>query len=554
MKKNKATPLFTILFMLTACNGISVSEELDEIDSLIAKEQYDSACIIHSGINVDCLTGEDQAHYCLLATQLGYLTNHPLPSDSLIDLALSYYNNLGNNKKRADAYYYKSVRAEESGNYPKAILYGKEAERLAMNTDDTRLQYKIAENLAYINGLCSNNLLQLQYAKKALAMAQKIQNKNWIAYSYNRISFAFANFNQYDSAFYYIERTIPFIKYVKDSDKAVFLMNIGLLYKDSNHQKAIDLFEKALEYDELPLAIEHLADVYYADGNKEKAYHLWKKALTINGEADFEKDNLIHSIISYDLEKGKIEEVSKNIDEIINIKDSILNKLKNDTIKDLQLRFDHEIAMHEAERKLLTTQRLLMGYAIILISLIFYIYYRKQREEARQRDYQDQLFAFTTEVKQLTGFRDQALAQIDELQQCKDQDCKKISQLEEDVDCAEKAIKKLNKNIKKLLDDDAADLREGKILYDQIVEGTTISKWNHKKQEQFNKYYGAIHYDTYNKLRKVKRATKLSAHNLFYLIIKEMGKDDSEIRRILGISQEGLRSLRNRTKPLSLDE
>ena len=90
------------------------------------------------------------------------------------------------------------------------------------------------------------------------------------------------------------------------------------------------------------------------------------------------------------------------------------------------------------------------------------------------------------------------------------------------------------------------------MLYDQIMEGKTALYWSHKEEEYFNKYYAATHYQSFNRLRKVKRATKLSAHNLFYLILKDMGKSDDEVRRIMTLSPEGLRSIRSRTKPLSL--
>ena len=544
--------LFAILLMLTACDGTRVSEKLDQIDSLIAKDQIDSAYVIHNSLNEADMLPEEQAHYYLLATQLGYATNHPLPSDSLLDIALTYYNNVGNNKKLADAYYYKSVRAEVIDNdYPQAILYGKEAEHLAMKTEDVRLQFKIAESLAFLNAFSGNNLLELQYAKKALALAQKVKNKNWIAHSYNRISFAFANLNQNDSAYYYIEKTVPYIKYIEDFNKMAFLTNIGLLYKDKDPEKAKEYFEEALTYEELPLTLEHLADVYYAEGNKEKAYSLWKKALTRTGGVGYDKDNLIHSIISYDLECGNIDDASKNVDEIINIKDSILNKLKNDTIKDLQLRFDHEVAMHEADKKLLSTQRLLLGSAFILVLMAFYIFYRKKKEEARQREHQDQLYAYTTEIEQLTTNKDKALAHISELESNKEANLQKINQLEIEARDAETAIKKLNLSIQKLLDEGAPKLKEGKRLYDQIMEGQTTLEWTNKEEEYFNKYYAAIHYQNYNRLRKVKRVTKLSTHNMFYLILKEMGKSDEEIKRIMILSPEGLRTIRSRTKPLS---
>ncbi len=212
MKKKRFIHLLAISFLLTACNGMSVSEKLDQIDSLIAKENIDSASVVLNTLAEVSMAPEDQAHYRLLATQLGFITNNPLPSDSLLDLAILYYNKVDNSQKLADAYYYKSLREEKiNNNYPQAILYGKEAELLAMNTEDARLLFKITESLAYLNGYCENYLLQLQYGKKSLEYAQRVQNFNWIAYSYSNISFAFANLNQYDSVFYYIEKSIPYI-------------------------------------------------------------------------------------------------------------------------------------------------------------------------------------------------------------------------------------------------------------------------------------------------------------------------------------------------------
>lgn len=549
MNMRKIIYLLAVLLMLTACGGMRVSEKLDQIDSLIVKEQYDSACVLLKEASEASMTEEDQAHYGLLATQLSFITIHPLPTDSLLDVAFTYYNKIGNSEKLADVYYYKSFRSRINQDYPQAILYCKEAESIAMNINDVRLQFKIAESLSYLNGLCGNDLLQLQYGQKALALAQKVQNKNWIAYSYNKISFAFYNLGQQDSAYFYIEKSKPYIEYVYDSDKAAFLMNIGLLYKEKDKEKAKAYFEESLTYGEMPDDIEHLADVYFAEGKKEEAYQLWKKALATEGR--YEKDNLIHSIISYDLERGKLDEASANLDRVITIKDSIINVLRNDTIKDLQLRFDHEVAMHEADNKLLSTQRLLLGAAIILVLMAFYIFYRKKKGEAREQDYQDQLYAYTTEIDQLTANKDKALAHISELESSRDENLQKISQLEAEAKDAETAIKKLNQNIKKLLNEEAPKLKEGKMLYDQIMEGQTALYWTHKDEEYFNKYYAATHYQSFNRLRKVKRVTKLSAHNLFYLILKDMGKSDDEVRRIMALSPEGLRSLRSRTKPLS---
>ena len=548
MKKN-IIYLSVIVLSLTACNGIQVTEKLNQIDSLVVKEKYDSADSILKGLVKVSMTADDQAHYYLLTTQLGYLTNHPLSSDSLLDLAIIYYNKVENKQKLANCYFYKSYSSEINNDYPQAIRYIKDAERLGKSTDDLRLQFKIAESLAFLNGLSGNNLLQLQYAKKALSLAQRVNNKNWIAYSYNRISFSMANLGQYDSALYYVEKTIPYIEYVYDNDKAGFLTNIGQLYKKKNPKKAKVLFEKALLYNELPGTLEHLADVYYAEGDTDKAYNLWKKALTKDDNIGYEKDNLIHSIIGYNIRQGNIEEVGKNINEIIAIKDSIISTLKNDTIKDLQLRFDHEVAMHEADKKLINAQRLLMGGAVIMGVLLFIIYYRKKKEESLEREHQMQLYAYTTEMNNLETKKENALTQIWELRKSKEEYSQKISELQEEANSSGAAIDKLNKEIRDLLNERAPKLKLGRLLYDHIEDGETISSWGFKETTAFNTYYAATHYRSYSQIMKVNRTTKLSAHNLFYLILKDMGKSDEEVRRIMAISPEGLRSLRSRTKP-----
>ena len=89
MNMRKIIYLFAFLPMLIACDETRVSKKLDQVDSLIAREQIDSACVIHNSLNEADMSPEDKAHYYLLATQLGYITYHPLPSDSLLDLALT---------------------------------------------------------------------------------------------------------------------------------------------------------------------------------------------------------------------------------------------------------------------------------------------------------------------------------------------------------------------------------------------------------------------------------------------------------------------------------
>ena len=534
-----------LLLTFTGCNHQPVTNQLAYIDSLIAKEQFDSASIIHNSLNEATMTEEDKAHYCLLATQLGYVTNHPLPSDSLLEMALTYYNKVGNDQKLANAYYYKSCRSEINNDYPRAILQCKEAERFAMKTDDTHLQYKIAEFLAYLNGMCRNELLQLQYAKKALAIAHVAQNNNWLAYSYNDISFAFRNLGQYDSACFYIEKSIPYSQYVYESGKAGYFTNIGLFYKGKDPEKAKEFLEKAITYEELPEAIEHLADVYYSTGNKEKAYELWKKALTKNSRYD--KINLIHSIISYDLEHGNIDDVSKNVDEIINIKDSILNKLKNDTIKDLQLRFDHEVAMHEADKKLIRWQW--YSGAIVIIGLLLIGLWLRKRHHLktmlakRQIEIQSLILQVDNKKNEVARYENR-IAQLQTEQQ-KDNEAKEelkaqIEELTRQKEEVQSDFLLLSQKMKEWSGSEVEKLRQGILLMADVENGKCAKYWSDDELRSLTNYYCAVHPDYAKAIYKDHQ--NLSAKQCLYLMLVDMNKTDDETSAIMGVAKDSLRS------------
>ena len=184
-------------------------------------------------------------------------------------------------------------------------------------------------------------------------------------------------------------------------------------------------------------------------------------------------------------------------------------------------------------------------------AMAVYIIIRKKKAEAQEREHQIQLFAYTTEINQLKDNKDKIQAQIRDLESRKDVDRQRISELEVEVRNAEMAIDDLQKDVKKLLDDKAPKLKKGRVLYDIIMDGGTILKWERSDDIYFVTYYEAINYKFSNRIRKTKRVARLTPHNTIYLILKDMGKDDNEIMRIMVLTPEGLRSIRMRTRPIN---
>ncbi len=519
----KKTFYFLLLSLAMAdCHQRSMTERMSVIDSLVVQEMYDSAYASVLRINRSELTKrEDSAHYYLLLVQTSLLTQHPATLTILDSLVIPYYNYKENHEKLAEAYYYKAYDMVRQRDTPTAIQLYKIAEEHAILTSKPRLHYKILENLSYYNGILGNHTLQLDYAQKSLKIAKSAKNNEWIAYALCRMSFAYSKLHHKDSAVAVINQAMPYSHDIKRKDRPTFLVNAAYVYKYSLPDTAKKYLMEALSQDESSVTMQHLADIYNHEGNKEEAYRLWKKALTVNDGVP--KDNVLHNILDYDMEHGQTDHVCETVNEIIHIKDSMLNSLRNDTIKDLQLRFDHEVAMRQQEQLTANWQKGVLAAVILVILLAAYIIIRRVLEQNKMHEIQMQINDHISHIREL----------------------------EASGENAKEEIERLNKEIKKLTDEESPKLKQGRMLYDQIKDGKPIKDWTIKEKRLFINYYKAIDYRTVSRIKKVKRRGTLTEHSLLYLILMEMyDQDEDKVIKILSISDNGMRTLKSRTKPV----
>lgn len=295
-----------VAFICYGCDHRIDSADLNRIDSLVSAEEYDSA--YHEVLKInpqEIVNPEDKAHYNLLLTRTCVLTENQTPSDSLIDFSISFYEKVGDKEHLCDAYYYKVFYSINKGNYPEAILLCKKAEKLANQTNNTKQLLKITELVAYVNGVCGNYNLKLQYSKHALEYASKIGEQKYITSAYVNLSEAFQYMGVRDSAIMYADKVIGMIENVDTANIPYSLNTIGYAYLEINPQKAKELFEKSLSYKPLTRTLENLAWVYHLEGNENKAYEYWKQALLVDDNVP--KANVLHNILQYDLEHHNID-------------------------------------------------------------------------------------------------------------------------------------------------------------------------------------------------------------------------------------------------------
>jgi len=520
MKKNLIIVLLTIL-ITSGCENKSVWNQINEIQSLTDQELFDSAYVKLSKISEGVLHNDDErAHYYLLRTQLVYLTLHSDSTNLLDSLVIPYYSQKNDQKNLANANYYKGYGDVTKGYYANATCSFKKAEELAINIKDDKLLFKVYESLSAINELTGNYKLELDYAKKAFEIAPKLNNNRWKYDAYYKMALAYSRLGQIDSSLWYLDKVEPLLKYVPKQDLPYTLVSIAYLYKRKNPEKAKLYLERSLSEEESSYAIANLADIYLFEGKLDEAYRLWEKALTINDRNP--KDKILHNILEYDVNHGNIDHVRETVNEIITIKDSIINSLKNDTIKDLQLRFDHEVAMRKQETITSNWQKGLLAAILFISLLIAYIIIKRYRERIKMQEAQMQINDLMNQIREL-------------------------EKSEEDNSIA---IQKLNDQIKDKLNKEGPLLKQGKILYDQIQDGKTVVEWRKKDFELFNNYYKAIDYKTVNRLVKIKRQEKLTPQKLFFLLLNEMGYNKKDIARIFSIEETSVNTLYFRTKPI----
>lgn len=530
--------ILPLVVFAIACNNRTAEEKLVAIDSLVVQELYDSAYTVLTGIDTTLLNDmETRAHYYLARKQVGYLTSHRDSSNVLDSIVIPYYTSTDNKEKLADAYYCKAYGEITSGKMNEAVIDYKRAEELVNQIDDPRLQYKVYESLAYVNRLIDNYQLELDYTKKTLYLASLINNPKWTYDALFNIALAYHKIKQEDSSLYFMDKVESYLKYAPQYNLPNTLTSIAVIYKYKKPEKAKYYFKKSLLLGETTYALNHLADIYVNEGKFDEAYELWKRSLAIN--EDRPKDKVIHNLLVYDLEHGKTDEVFKRVNEIIAIKDSIIDNLKNDTIRNLQLNFDHEVEMNAAHERLIRWQRALGIIAFLALCLIGYILWRKHK--ARLQRLENELLTkdYIRKMLDLELRATKTETQLAALQSENDENRQEIQRLE-----TEKA--ELEEEAKRLLGKETQIIRRGMLLYDQLLKSERVQTWTNSDYEAIAGFFEASHPDAMKEI--LKKYGRPTTRSMLYLILVDMGKSNDEICRIMSLNGSSLRSLKHRLR------
>lgn len=552
------------IFFIFGCGNQQKMQKLAEIDSLVSKGKYDKAHQAVLKIEQDFSNDTElQAYFYLLLTQTSLLTGNDLVSDSLINIAIMYYEKCSNNEKLSNAYYYKAEYLLQHKDLTQAIVLCKKAYDLAHKINNDEIQYKATKLISYINCISGNYDLQLEYAKKALDYAIKTKKERWIAYTYNELNVAYQYQSNFDSAIVYAERSIPYVNNIDSVDLPYVLNSIGYAYITKAPKKAKEFFKKSISLKPLSRTLENLAYIYKKEGDEDQAYELWKNALLCDD--DVPVDKVIYHILQYNLSHGNLEGASERLHHLVVIKDSLRTALTDRSIQQIQQKYDEKVVSDRHEKEILKWSIAILLLVIIVISLIGYMKYKKYRLKLIINGYLNEIRRISecnnNAEKQIGELRSRVSEYVEQISKLNQADntsklessflketieeyTEQINKLQIEHKEAEQQIADLNQKIKDLMNQESPRLAKGKLLYDQIMQNGTTVVWTNDDYKCFIGYYKAINFVSYTKV--MKKYSPKTVHNTFFLLLYEMGKEDKDIRQIMGITQEAIRSTRFR--------
>ncbi len=333
-----------------------------------------------------------------------------------------------------------------------------------------------------------------------------------------QIATTFAFLQQTDSAAFYTDKAMPYLKDYQDvvgeNIHPDFLSNIGYNYMAAGRYKeAKQYLEQSLMVKVTAVACNYLAWIYKQEGDEEQSHLLNLKAQEIKD--NWPKDKILFSLLQYDIAHKNMEGAQEKLKRMMTISDSLHKVQMDRTILEYQHRFDEQAAQEAHQRKMIW-----VGIAFVLLAI--YVRYRMAKQRAKER------VALAEKQMLINNY-------VNEIAQLKNQ--------QDNTDVAEQ-IEELNGKIRELVKQNSPRLVRGKMLYDEIKRDGTTSGWSNDDYKCFIDYYKAFDFAAFCRIQK--RYSPKTAHNTFFLILYEMGLDDKAVRRIMGITQEAIRSTRYR--------
>lgn len=369
-----AVNYFFVLILIVSISSCAmkkadpIAEKFAEIESIIYHDPDSAQKLMDKLENTELYTGKHLADYVILQSRFMILDDERLKSDSLISIAMKYYEENPDDAKLARVYVEYCKHLLYTRQKEELLNYSLKAKSYAENTKEYKLKGQIEEmlgNLNQDNGMWEKSLNNYQDAFDYYSMAG---DSGGIYSAYRNIGLSYLYMYQYDSCFHYLtkakgSRSNKYLQRIILNDFAQYYM------MQKEYPKAIDLLFESIQLNDNKYGIENdyltLGKIYYVTFKDDEAEKYL--SLSVKSEKDDIKSESYNYLYELEKEKG-------------NYKTAITYKEKSDSLARMREKFRTEkfmASLQERYDKSLAQQKILeeknknKTLAIIIIGILF---------------------------------------------------------------------------------------------------------------------------------------------------------------------------------------
>lgn len=370
--------------------GKEISLELAMIDSIMWDHPDSALTLLEKMPKPSPSDKLNDATWCLLYTQAWDKNHKKHTSDSLINIALNYFDTREDGRRKAQAWFYKGAVCRDLSKLGDATACYVRARDLIGNFDNPLLASLISQTLGRIYREQKVYDQALELFREAIYYVTQVPRRDDWSHAYSELGRTFVECKQLDSARYYFERSLENAELLQDlKTQAMAIGELGVVYQaDGDYGKALEYQKKELTLklqsrDSINfLAVKFgIATVFYQMGELDSAEVYLKESLNTSKIDRIRSANLLLYFIAK--KQLRYDDAFKYIEQYRHYNDSINNIDRIRAIAEAQEKYDNEKLENEKKTLLLEKERLqksiLWGgiIMVILIGLIAFGYQRK---------------------------------------------------------------------------------------------------------------------------------------------------------------------------------
>ena len=455
----------------------------------------DSALHILQGIQPDNPSDNEQyATWALLMTQAQY-KNQIEQSDSLINIAYSYFINQDNAQRKALALYYKGILCHESHHAEDALSFYLEATAEIEKTNDYQLGFLINSEIGLMYLYRKLNDYAMEYFEKAHHNAELSNNQTYIAFSFIYIARAFSQKKQYNKAIEYYEKAIKIGQVNNYPTILASAMNETsfLFLKTGENKKALQYAKDCIKIKKTDQRIFSLGDTYRYLKMYDSAYfYLNQASLSPNIHTARSAYQALFYISQEEKDYKKAVEYSN---KLWFYQDSIGKTDRNKALIEMQEKYDQQKIINENNLSQIKKDRIIRNVLIALIILSFiiaitnYLYQRKivsQKQEILEKE--EKIRYFTMKIHENETLINRNKMRIEELtipmegsQEIKEQ-WKEQNKIRQEIQQQNEMLKLENNKLQNHISNYAQSLKEKSKELEAMEHLSEENQYLHKRE------------------------------------------------------------------------